>query len=50
MCIISIPMEVKEHFYSDDPARGPADAKTTLPGVQYFFLGNGLIQAAVLPK
>jgi hypothetical protein len=40
-------MEVKEHFYADDPAKGPADAKTTLPGVEYFFLGNGLIQAAV---
>jgi len=40
-------MEVKEHFYADDPARGPADARTTLPGVEYFFLGNGLIQAAV---
>ena len=40
-------MEVQEHFYSDDPARGPADGKTTLRGVDYFFLGNGLIQAAV---
>ena len=40
-------MEVKEHFYADDPSRGPADAKTTLRGVEYFFLGNGLIQAAV---
>ena len=40
-------MEVKEHFYADDPAKGPADARTTLPGVEYFFLGNGLIQAAV---
>jgi hypothetical protein len=40
-------MEVKEHFYADDPARGPADAKTTLDGVDYFFLGNGHIQAAV---
>jgi len=40
-------MEVGEHFYADDPARGPADAKTTLAGVDYFFLGNGLIQAAV---
>lgn len=41
------PMEVKEHFYADDPAKGPPDVRTTLPGVQYFFLGNGLIQAAV---
>ncbi|HOW86762.1 MAG TPA: hypothetical protein P5119_10650 [Candidatus Aminicenantes bacterium] len=40
-------MEVGEHYYADDPARGPADAKTTLAGVEYFFLGNGLIQAAV---
>jgi hypothetical protein len=44
--IISL-MEVKEHFYSDDPAKGPPDVRTTLPGVKYFFLGNGLIQAAV---
>ncbi len=40
-------MEVREHFYSDDPARGPADGRTTLRDVDYFFLGNGLIQAAV---
>ncbi len=40
-------MEVQEHFYSDDPSRGPVDGKTTLGGVDYFFLGNGLIQAAV---
>lgn len=40
-------MEVKEHFYADDPSRGPADARTTLRDVEYFFLGNGLIQAAV---
>ena len=40
-------MEVAEHFYADDPARGPVDGKTTLDGVDYFFLGNGLIQAAV---
>ena len=40
-------MEDREHFYADDPALGPADAKTTLRGVDYFFLGNGLIQAAV---
>jgi hypothetical protein len=40
-------VEVKEHFYADDPARGPADAKTTLSGVEYYFLGNGLVQAAV---
>jgi len=40
-------MEVQEHFYSDDPCRGPADAKTTLRDAEYFFLGNGFIQAAV---
>jgi hypothetical protein len=40
-------MEVKEHFYADDPRRGPADGWTTLPRVDYFFIGNGLIQAAV---
>jgi hypothetical protein len=40
-------MEVQEHFYADDPSRGPVDGKTTLDGVDYFFLGNGLIQAAV---
>jgi hypothetical protein len=40
-------MEVAEHFYADDPSRGPVDGKTTLEGADYFFLGNGLIQAAV---
>jgi hypothetical protein len=40
-------MEIKEHFYADDPRRGPEDSWTTLPGVNYHFLGNGLIQAAV---
>jgi hypothetical protein len=40
-------MDVEEHFYADDPSRGPADARTTLKDVDYFFLGNGVIQAAV---
>jgi len=40
-------METKEHFYADNPGAGPPDAWTTLPGVDYFFLGNGRIQAAV---
>jgi hypothetical protein len=40
-------VEVKEHFYADDPSRGPADARTALRDVDYFFLGNGLVQAAV---
>jgi len=40
-------MEIEEHFYTDDPAIGHADVRTRLPGTDYFFLGNGLIQAAV---
>ena len=40
-------MDVKEHIYADDPTRGPRDVRTNLEGVEYFFLGNGLIQAAV---
>jgi hypothetical protein len=40
-------MEVREHFYADDPTVGPADGRTTLRDVEYFFLGNGRIQAAV---
>jgi hypothetical protein len=40
-------MEVEEHFYTADPRRGPQDGRTTLPGAVYYFLGNGLIQAAV---
>jgi len=40
-------MQVKEHFYTDDPAVGPADVRTVLDGVEYFFIGNGHIQAAV---
>ncbi len=36
-----------EHFYHDDPKVGPADVRTRLQDVEYFFLGNGLIQAAV---
>jgi len=40
-------MEVEEHFYQDNPRVGPGDAWTTLPGVNYCFLGNGRIQAAV---
>lgn len=40
-------IEAKEHFYTDDPAVGPADVRTTLKGASYFFIGNGLIQAAV---
>ncbi len=40
-------METREHLYADDPAQGPPDCKTNLPGVDYFLLGDGLIQAAV---
>lgn len=43
----SKPVEVREHFYSDNPRDGPPDAWTTLAGVEYYFLGNGRIQAAV---
>ncbi len=40
-------MEVGEHFYTDDPRRGHQDGWTILPGAEYYFLGNGLIQAVV---
>ena len=40
-------MEAEEHFYADDPSIGPPDARTTLKGVNYFFVGNGWITAAV---
>lgn len=40
-------MEMEEHFYSDDPSVGHPDVRTRLPDTEYFFLGNGHIQAAV---
>jgi hypothetical protein len=40
-------IDVKEHFYDDDPLSGHPDVRTRLKDVSYFFLGNGLIQAAV---
>ncbi|MCG8606513.1 hypothetical protein MJD09_16205 [bacterium] len=40
-------IDVKEHVYHDDPKIGPADVRTALKEVSYFFLGNGLIQAVV---
>jgi len=40
-------MEIEEHFYADDPAVGHPDVRTRLPETDYFFLGNGYIQAAV---
>ncbi len=46
--IVDILMiDVKEHFYDDDPAKGHPDVRTQLKDVSYFFLGNGHIQAAV---
>jgi hypothetical protein len=36
-----------EHVYSDDPRHGHPDVRTRLAGVNYFFLANGLVQAAV---
>jgi hypothetical protein len=40
-------VDVAEHVYHDDPAVGHPDVRTRLAGAAYFFLGNGLIQAAV---
>jgi hypothetical protein len=40
-------MDMKEHIYADDPEVGHPDVRTYLDGVDYFFSGNGLIQAAV---
>jgi hypothetical protein len=40
-------IEFKEHFYDDDPKQGHTDVRTRLKDVSYFFIGNGLIQAAV---
>ncbi len=40
-------INVAEHVYHDDPSSGHPDVRTRLPGVSYFFLGNGAIQAAV---
>jgi hypothetical protein len=40
-------MDVTEHLYADDPRRGHPDVRTNLPGTEYYFLGNGLIQAAL---
>ncbi len=36
-----------EHVYDDDPNRGHPDVRTRLKGASYFFLGNGVIQAAI---
>ena len=40
-------IDVQEHVYADDPLQGPPDVRTRLKDACYFFLGNGLIQAAV---
>ncbi|MCI0698686.1 hypothetical protein L0337_42645 [candidate division KSB1 bacterium] len=40
-------MDVKEHFYSDDPSTGHPDVRTNPPGGVYYLLGNGRIQAAI---
>jgi len=40
-------IDVGEHVYHDDPASGHPDVRTYLNGASYFFLGNGLIQAAI---
>lgn len=40
-------MDVKEHFYSDDPNVGHPDVRTNPPNCIYYFLGNGHIQAAI---
>jgi hypothetical protein len=40
-------IEPSEHFYDDDPNAGHPDVRTRLKDASYFFLGNGLIQAAV---
>jgi hypothetical protein len=40
-------MDMEEHFYHDDPAVGHADVRTRLTDVDYFFVGNGRILAAV---
>ena len=40
-------VDVAEHVYDDDPGQGHADVRTRLAGVNYYILGNGLIQAAV---
>jgi hypothetical protein len=40
-------IDFEEHLYNDDPKQGHPDVRTDLKDVSYFFLGNGLIQAAV---
>ena len=40
-------MEISEHHYFDNPEYGHPDVKTSLKDVEYFFLGNGYIEAAI---
>jgi hypothetical protein len=40
-------IDFEEHFYDDDPSLGHPDVQTRLMENNYFFLGNGMIQAAV---
>jgi len=40
-------MDIKEHFYSDDPRIGHPDVRTNPPECIYYFLGNGEIEAAI---
>jgi hypothetical protein len=40
-------MDIKEHFYSDDPRVGHPDVRTNPPECVYYFLGNGEIEAAI---
>ncbi len=40
-------IDTQEHVYHDDPASGHPDVRTRLKDVSYFFIGNGLIQAAI---
>jgi hypothetical protein len=40
-------IDASEHYYHDDPNVGHPDVRTELKGVNYFFLGNGLIQVAI---
>jgi len=37
----------QEHYYNDNPDIGHPDVRTRLRDAYYFFLGNGLIQAAI---
>ena len=40
-------MDIKEHFYSDDPQVGHPDVRTNPPGCVYYFLGNGEIEVGI---